>query len=62
MKISFSDEKILLNAITLPNIKFMDSIVRILEIYGEVLSESDMGMLTDREKLKKYLKQDTLFF
>lgn len=58
MKISFSDEKILLNAITLPNIKFMDSIVRILEIYGEVLSESDMEMLTDREKSKKYLKQD----
>lgn len=58
MKISFSDEKILLNAITLPNIKFMDSIIHILEIYGEELSESDMEMLTDREKSKKYLKQD----
>lgn len=58
MKISFSDKKILLNAITLPNIKFMDSIVHILEVYGEALSEKDMEMLTDREKSKKYLKQD----
>lgn len=56
--LTFEDKKLLLNAITLPNIKFMDSIVRILEEYGEALSEKDMQMLTDREKSKKYLKQD----
>lgn len=58
MILTFEDKKLLLNAITLPNIKFMDSIVHILEVYGEALSEKDMEKLTDKEKSKKYLKQD----
>lgn len=58
MEISFSDKEMLLNAIMLPNIKFMEAIVHILEVYGNVLSEIDIEVLTDREKSKQLLKQD----
>lgn len=56
--LTFDDKKLLLNAISLPNIKFMEAIVHILEVYGEVLSENDIEILTDREKSKRLLKQD----
>lgn len=58
MEISFSDKEMLLNAIMLPNIKFMEAIVHILEVYGNLLSEIDIEVLTDREKSKQLLKQD----
>lgn len=56
--LTFDDKKLLLNAISLPNIKFMEAIVHILAVYGEVLSENDIEILTDREKSKRLLKQD----
>lgn len=58
MMLTFEDKNSLLNAILLPNIKFMETLVHILELYGDVLSESDIEILTDREKSKRLLKQD----
>lgn len=56
--LTFEDKKLLLNAILLPNSKFMEAIVHILEVYGESLSETDMEILTNKEKSKSLLKQD----
>lgn len=58
MMLTFEDKNSLLNAILLPNIKFMETLVHILELYGHALSESDIEILTDREKSKRLLKQD----
>lgn len=58
MMLTFEDKNSLLNAILLPNKKFMETLVHILELYGHALSESDIEILTDREKSKRLLKQD----
>ena len=49
MMLTFEDKNSLLNAILLPNIKFMETLVHILELYGDVLSETDIEILTDRD-------------
>lgn len=58
MNLLENDEKILKSCIALENTKFMDSIIMILEKYGEAFSEDDIVSLTDKNKSREMFKHD----
>jgi MoxR-like ATPase len=58
MQINREDQHSILNSINLPNTKFMETLIRILEKYDKVLSEDDLETLTDKVKSRNLLKQE----
>ncbi len=58
MTVSEKDKENLRNAIKLSNIQFMEVLVTIIHIYESLLSDGDIGVLTDKTLSRELLKQD----